>query len=41
MTMVDGEVLVSDGTLTRLDAAAVSAEARQAAQEVAVRAGLL
>lgn len=41
LTMVDGDVLVEDGTLTRLDAAEVSAEARRAAREVAARAGLL
>jgi 5-methylthioadenosine/S-adenosylhomocysteine deaminase len=41
LTMVDGEVLAAAGALTRLDAAEVAAEARQAAREVAARAGLL
>jgi len=41
LTMVDGEVLVDQGTLTRWDAAEVATEARRAAREVAGRAGLL
>ena len=41
LTMVDGEVLVDQGTVTRWDAAEVGAEARRAAREVAGRAGLL
>ncbi len=36
-TVVDGEVLVEAGTLVRIDHAAVVAEARQAAQELAAR----
>jgi 5-methylthioadenosine/S-adenosylhomocysteine deaminase len=39
LTMVDGEILVSDFAPTRLDAAEVAAEARHAAAELAVRAG--
>jgi 5-methylthioadenosine/S-adenosylhomocysteine deaminase len=40
VTMVDGEVLVRDFTLTREDAAGIAAEARQAAGRLAARAGL-
>jgi 5-methylthioadenosine/S-adenosylhomocysteine deaminase len=40
LVMVDGEVLVRDGELTRLDAAEVSAEARAAARQLALRAGI-
>jgi cytosine/adenosine deaminase-related metal-dependent hydrolase len=38
--MVDGEVLVEDGELTRLDLGAVIAGAREAARELAGRAGI-
>jgi len=40
LTMVDGEVLVSDSKLVRLDAGAVASDARSAAREVARRAGV-
>ncbi len=40
LTMVDGEILVRDFALTRLDAAEVAADARHAAAELAARAGL-
>jgi len=40
LTMVDGEILVDDFALTRLDGAAIAAAARDAAQEVARRAGI-
>lgn len=40
MTMVDGEILVRDFALTRLDAAEVAADARHAAAELAARAGI-
>ncbi len=40
LTMVDGEVLVNRFALTRLDAAAISAQARTAAAELAARAGV-
>ena len=39
LTMVDGEILFRDFAFTRLDTAEVSAEARHAAAELAVRAG--
>jgi enamidase len=39
-TVVDGEVLVRDFALTRLDAPAIAAEARDAAQRLIQRAGL-
>jgi 5-methylthioadenosine/S-adenosylhomocysteine deaminase len=38
MTMVDGEVLVDGFSLARLDGAAIAAEAKNAAREVAQRA---
>jgi len=40
LTMVDGDVLVRDFALTHLDAAAIAADARAAADELARRAGL-
>jgi 5-methylthioadenosine/S-adenosylhomocysteine deaminase len=40
LTMVDGEVLVNDFTLVHLDAAAIAAEARRAACELAERASI-
>jgi 5-methylthioadenosine/S-adenosylhomocysteine deaminase len=40
MTMVDGEILVQDFELTRLDSGQIAAEASTAAREVAARAGL-
>ena len=40
MTMVDGEVLVEDFALTRMDAAEVEAAAADAARDLAARAGL-
>ena len=40
LTMVDGEVLVSQFELTRLDQQEVAAEAQQAARTLARRAGL-
>ena len=40
LTMVDGEILVRDFALTRMDAAEVAADARHAAAELAARAGL-
>jgi 5-methylthioadenosine/S-adenosylhomocysteine deaminase len=40
LTMVDGEILVRDHTLTREDAAGIAAEARQAAGRLAARAGV-
>lgn len=40
MTMVDGDVLVRDFTLTQLDAKSIAADARAAADELARRAGL-
>ena len=40
LTMVDGRLLVQDFTLTRLDAAALAAEARAAAAELGRKAGL-
>jgi 5-methylthioadenosine/S-adenosylhomocysteine deaminase len=40
MTMVDGEILVDDFALTRLDASAVVADAATAAREVAQKAGI-
>ena len=40
LTMVDGRLLVQDFTLTRLDAAALAAEARVAAAELGRKAGL-
>jgi 5-methylthioadenosine/S-adenosylhomocysteine deaminase len=40
LTMVDGEVLVDRFALTRLDASAVSSDARAAAAELASRAGV-
>ncbi len=40
MTMVDGEILVREFGLTRLDSAEVAADARHAAAELAARAGL-
>ena len=40
MTMVDGEILVQDFELTRLDGSQIAAEASTAAREVAARAGL-
>jgi cytosine/adenosine deaminase-related metal-dependent hydrolase len=40
MTMVDGEVLVRDGSAVKLDAAAVAAEARREAHMLAARASL-
>ncbi len=40
MTMVDGEILVRDFSLTREDAAGIAAEARQSARILAARAGL-
>jgi 5-methylthioadenosine/S-adenosylhomocysteine deaminase len=40
MTMVDGEVLVDNFTLTRLDGPGLVADARRAAAEVAGRAGV-
>jgi 5-methylthioadenosine/S-adenosylhomocysteine deaminase len=39
-TIVDGEILVHDHTLQRLDEAAVTAEGRVAARRLAERAGL-
>ena len=38
MTMVDGEVLVRDGTFVRLDRAQVAADARREADALAARA---
>jgi 5-methylthioadenosine/S-adenosylhomocysteine deaminase len=40
LTMVDGEILVNDFALARLDGAAIAAEARSAARELAQRAGI-
>ena len=40
MVIVDGEVLVSDYSLTRVDRDEVVADARAAAVELAARAGL-
>jgi 5-methylthioadenosine/S-adenosylhomocysteine deaminase len=40
MTMVDGEILVDQFALTRLDAQAVADEAQSAAAELAARAGI-
>lgn len=40
LVMVDGEILVRDGELTRLDASEVSATARHAAAELASRASV-
>ena len=40
MTMVDGEILVDRFELTRLDEAAIAAEARRAAAGLATRAGI-
>jgi 5-methylthioadenosine/S-adenosylhomocysteine deaminase len=40
MTMVDGEVLVDEFRLVRLDGAEIASDARHAAREVAGRAGL-
>jgi 5-methylthioadenosine/S-adenosylhomocysteine deaminase len=40
LTMVDGEVLVDRFSLARLDAAAITAEARVAAAELFARAGV-
>ena len=40
MTMVDGEVLVEDSALSRIDGAAIASEAKQAAREIASRAGI-
>jgi 5-methylthioadenosine/S-adenosylhomocysteine deaminase len=40
MTMVDGDILVDGFALARMDATAIAAEARQAARDVALRAGL-
>jgi 5-methylthioadenosine/S-adenosylhomocysteine deaminase len=39
-TIVDGEALVRDGRPVRMDAAAITAEARAAARELAARAGV-
>ncbi len=39
-TVVGGEILVDDFTATRVDAAAVAAEAREAARRLAARAGV-
>ena len=39
-TVVDGEVLVRDGRPARMDGAAIAAEARVAARELAARAGV-
>jgi cytosine/adenosine deaminase-related metal-dependent hydrolase len=38
--VVDGEVLVEDGRLTRMDALEVTADARHACRELMARAGL-
>ncbi|MGH9374430.1 MAG: amidohydrolase family protein, partial [Vicinamibacterales bacterium] len=40
MVMIDGEVLVQDFELTRMDAAGVIASAREAAAELVARAGI-
>jgi 5-methylthioadenosine/S-adenosylhomocysteine deaminase len=40
MTMVDGEVLVDEFRLSRLDGAEIASDAKRAAREVAARAGL-
>ena len=40
MTMVDGELLVDEFRLSRLDGAEIASEAKQAAREVAARAGI-
>ena len=40
LTMVDGEILVNDFALTRLDGTAIASEARDAARGVAQRAGI-
>jgi 5-methylthioadenosine/S-adenosylhomocysteine deaminase len=40
LTMVDGDILVRDFTPTRLDPAGIAATARQAARELAARAGV-
>ncbi len=40
LTMVDGHVLVSDFIAVELDAAAIAADARRAADELATRAGI-
>jgi len=40
MTMVDGEILVKDFALTRLDSAEVASDARHAAAELAARAAV-
>jgi cytosine/adenosine deaminase-related metal-dependent hydrolase len=40
MTMVDGEVLVDEFRLSRLDGAEIASDAKRAAREVADRAGL-
>jgi 5-methylthioadenosine/S-adenosylhomocysteine deaminase len=40
LTMVDGEILVKDGELTRLDGREIAAEATVAAKTLALRAGI-
>ncbi len=40
LTMVDGEVLIRDGSSTRWDAAQIAADSRQQARALAARAGL-
>jgi 5-methylthioadenosine/S-adenosylhomocysteine deaminase len=40
LVSVDGEILVENGELTRLDAAAIAAHAREEARALAARAGL-
>ena len=40
MTMVDGEILVDEFALARLDPAELAAEAREAARTVQSRAGI-
>ena len=40
LTMVDGEILVEDFALSRMDSAAIVSEARHAAREIASRAGI-
>ena len=39
-TIVDGEVLVDEGVPVRVDRAEIAAEARAAARELALRAGV-
>jgi hypothetical protein len=40
MTMVEGEILVQDGSATRVDAREIAIDARREARALALRAGL-